>query len=66
MRLAGGACEQAIVADAVEALWQDVEQKAADELVGGQRHNLLAVGATPAIIFIAEGNAEPRCSACFP
>ena len=32
--LAGGAGEQAIVADAVEAARQDVEQEAADELVG--------------------------------
>jgi hypothetical protein len=32
--------EQAIVADAVEALGQDVHQEAADELVGGQRHGL--------------------------
>ena len=36
--LAGGAGEQAVVADAVEALGQDVEQEAADELVGGDRY----------------------------
>lgn len=57
MRLAGGAGEQAVVTDAVEALWQNVEQEAADELVGGQRHDLLAVSATPAVILITEGDA---------
>ena len=31
--LAGGTSKQAVVADAAEALWQDVEQEAADELV---------------------------------
>ena len=29
--------------DAVEAAWQDVDQEAADELVGGQRRGLLAL-----------------------
>jgi len=36
--------------DAVEAAWQDVDQEAADELVGGQRHDLLAFGAIAAIV----------------
>ena len=31
---AGATGEQAVVADAVEAVWQDMEQEAADELVG--------------------------------
>src|SRR5690606_23633281 len=43
--LAGSAGKQAIVADAVEALGQDMEQEAADELLGRQRHDLPAVGA---------------------
>jgi hypothetical protein len=30
------------VADAMEALGQDVDQKAANELIGGQRHRLVA------------------------
>ena len=55
--LAGGAGEQAVVADAVEAARQDVEQEAADELVGRERHDLLAVGAVAAIILVAEGDA---------
>lgn len=57
---AGGACrsvEQAVMAGAVEAARQQVEQEAADELVGGERHDLLAVGAVAAIILVAEGDA---------
>ena len=57
MRLAGGAGEQAIVTDAVEALRQYVEQETADELVGGEGHDLLAVGAGAAIILVAERDA---------
>jgi hypothetical protein len=34
---AGRAGEQAVVTDAVEALWQDLHQEAADELVGIER-----------------------------
>src|SRR3546814_2596634 len=54
MILAPGAGEQAIVADAVESARQGVEQEAANELVSGQRHDLLAVGAALAIIFISD------------
>src|SRR5689334_20824335 len=36
----GAAGEQAVVADAVEAVGEHVEQKAADELVGRERHAL--------------------------
>src|SRR3546814_19750685 len=56
MILAPGAGEQAIVADAVESARQGVEQEAANEPVSGQRHDLLAVGAALAIIFISEGH----------
>lgn len=42
--------KQAIVADAVEALRQDVDQEAADELVGTKRHDLLPAGAAAAVI----------------
>src|SRR5215204_1533900 len=54
--LAGGAGEQAVVADVVEALGQDVEQEAADELVGGERHDLLPLGLAAAIVLVAEGD----------
>ena len=35
MSLAGGAGEQAVMADAVEPAWQDMEQEAADKLIWG-------------------------------
>ena len=57
--LAGRASKQAVVADAVEPAWQDMEQEAADELLGGKCHHLLPVGAAAAIILVAEGDAAP-------
>ena len=32
--------EKAVVADAMEAIWQGVKQKTPDEFVGGKRHHL--------------------------
>src|SRR6202048_3945186 len=55
---AGG--EQAIVPDAMEALRQHVDQKAPDELIGRQRHGLVAGGPLDAIILVLEGKAL-RC-----
>ena len=52
--LAACAGEETVVTDAVEALWKNVEQKAADELVGAERHDALAVRAIAAVIFVAE------------
>src|SRR5579864_1894493 len=40
---ASSVCEEAVVADAMEAAGQDVDQEAADELVDGERHHLGAV-----------------------
>lgn len=42
--------------DAMEAARQDTEQEAADELVGGKRHDLLPVGAVAAIVLVAKGD----------
>lgn len=56
MILAACAGEEPVVADAVESARQGVEQKAADELVGGERHDLLAVGAALAIVLVTEGD----------
>ena len=42
---AGAAGEQAVVTDAVEAVWQYVEQEAADELV--RRERLLLIHSLP-------------------
>ena len=48
--------EQAVVADAVEALGQDVDQKAADELVRCERHHLVAIGAFDPIVLVFEAD----------
>src|SRR3546814_5970950 len=55
--LAPCAGEQAVVADAVEPARQGVEQEAADELVSGEGHDLLAVGGALAIILVTEGDS---------
>ena len=55
--LAGATGEQAVVPDAMEATRQDMEQEAADELVGGERHDLLPVGAVATVVLVAECDA---------
>ena len=45
------------MADAVEALRQDVDQESADELGGGQCHDLLAVTTFGTIVLPSEGDA---------
>jgi hypothetical protein len=50
--------EQAIVADAVEAAWQDVDKEAADELAGGERHALVSIAALDPSMTASE---EPTC-----
>jgi len=55
--LSGGAGKQAAMPDAVESLWQHVEQEAADELVRRERHELPPVGAFATIVLVAEGDA---------
>lgn len=49
-------CEQALMADAVKAFWQHVDEEAADELVCGERHPLLPVAAFDPIILPSEGD----------
>ena len=49
--------EQAVVADAVEAFWQHVDEEAADELVGGERHALVSIAALDAVVLPLEGDA---------
>src|SRR5687768_18359385 len=56
----GGAAaigEQAVVADAMEAAGQHVNEKAADELVAGQRHDLVPLPALGAVVLPPEGDA---------
>ena len=55
--LAAGAGEQLIMAQAVEALGQHVQQEAADEFRWGKRHGLVARGANLPVILVAEGDA---------
>jgi hypothetical protein len=45
------------VPNAVEAEREDMQQEAAHELVGVERHDLMALGAATAIILVAEGDA---------
>src|SRR6202023_58305 len=54
---AGAAGKQAVVANAVEALRQDVDQESADELGSGQCHDLLAITTFSAIVLPSEGHA---------
>src|SRR5665213_4121738 len=54
--LAGSAGEQAVMADAMEAAWQHVEQETANELVRSKRHDPLPVSAVAAIFLVAEGD----------
>ena len=54
---AGWAGQQAIVTDAVEALWQHMHQKAADELVGIERHHPVSLATFEAVILPFESDA---------
>ena len=45
------------MADAVEAAWQDVQEKAADELAGVERHGPEPVAAFDPIVLPFEGDA---------
>ena len=54
---AAGAGEQPVVADAVEALGQDVEQKAPDELIGRERHRAIPRLPVAAVVLVAKGDA---------
>jgi len=56
VRFAGAAGQQAMVTYAVETVWKDVDQKAADELGCGQAHDLLAIPILDAVILPAEGD----------
>ena len=44
------------MSDAMKALWQDVDQEAADELGRGQAHDLHAITMFDAIVFPIEGD----------
>jgi hypothetical protein len=76
--LAGGAGEQSVVADAVEPLWQNVEQEAPDAFAGRERHRAKPLPAVAAVnpcggrlrragrgrpAGYSIGNIEARCAA---
>ncbi len=48
--------EKAVVADAMKAFRQDVDEEASDELVSTERHRLPAGAAVLAIVLPAEGD----------
>ncbi len=48
--------EQAVVADAMEARWQHMDQEAADELAGCERHHLVALAAFDPVVLPLEGD----------
>ena len=52
-----GAGKQAVVANAVEAAWQDVQEKAADELGRVERHGPEPVAAFDPVVLPFEGHA---------
>lgn len=56
MILAVCAGEEAIVADTVKSARRGVEEETADELVGGEGHDLLPSGTGLAVILVAEGD----------
>lgn len=45
------------MADAVEAMRQDMEQKAPNELVRRERHDALPLRAVATVVFVAESDA---------
>ena len=54
---ADGTGEQSVMADAVEALWHDVKQKAPDELVRLERRRAKPRPAIAAVILVTERHA---------
>src|SRR5262249_25113076 len=53
---AGAIGEEAVMADAVQALWQDVHQEPADELVGIERQRCVPAGPLDPVVLVAEGH----------
>src|SRR5690242_6940004 len=49
--------EQAVVADAMQAFWQHMDEEAADELVCCERHALVSIAALDAVVLPLEGDA---------
>src|ERR1700730_3689976 len=58
LSLGAAARQQAVVADAVKALRQDMQDEAPDELGGRQRHGLVAARAFDSIVLVTERDAS--------
>lgn len=43
--------------DTVEPLWKGMQEEPADELAGGERHDLLLIGTYATVVLVAEGDA---------
>jgi hypothetical protein len=54
---AGAFGEQAVVTDAMQAFWQHVDEEAANEFAGGERHLLVSIAALDAVVLPVEGDA---------
>ena len=52
-----GVSEEPVVTDSVEARRQDMEQEAADELVGLERHRFPTIAVLGSVVLVSEGNA---------
>src|SRR5919106_494220 len=57
VRLARGAGEESVVTDAVEALGQDVEQEAPDELAGYEGHGAVSLLPVATVVLVSERHA---------
>jgi hypothetical protein len=55
---AARAGKQAVVADAVGSLWQHMDQEAAHELAGVERHRRIPAGAFDPVVLDLERNAR--------
>lgn len=55
--VADGVGEKAVVSNAVESLWQDVDEETADELAGVEGYGFVAVSLFGPVIFPLEGDA---------
>jgi len=53
---AEGFGQQAVMADAVESVWQHMDQETADELVGCERHHLVSIAAFDPVVLPLESN----------
>ena len=49
--------EPTVITDTVKALWQDMHQEAADELVGVEPHQLVSLGTFDVVVLPLDGDA---------